>query len=212
MKRTEPVKPVPVLARIEYEDEGGHHSCDIVKDSVTIGRGGNRLPRGHPYSVLTRRLARARPNPPGPADRQLLRDRPQLARHHAERPSRAKGYDEVDGTKRENGAETPLPDSARIGLADTVFLEFGVGPLMAVLLWARLLFLRYSGAVLGLHAGRHSGPMRAGAMSGRWKRSACCESLAIPTRGCNVRSTRTASMSNCTRPGHGDRRRRRAGG
>ena len=37
-----------------------------------------------------------------------------------------KGYDEVDGTKRENGVETILPDSARIGLADTVFLQFGV--------------------------------------------------------------------------------------
>ena len=37
-----------------------------------------------------------------------------------------KGYDEVDGTRRENGAETGLPDSAKIGLADTVFLEFGV--------------------------------------------------------------------------------------
>ena len=35
-----------------------------------------------------------------------------------------RGYDEVDGTKRENGAETALPDEARIGLADTVFLEF----------------------------------------------------------------------------------------
>ena len=35
-----------------------------------------------------------------------------------------KGHDEVDGAKRENGAETPLPDSARIGLADTVVLEF----------------------------------------------------------------------------------------
>ena len=35
-----------------------------------------------------------------------------------------RGYDEVDGTKRENGVETALPDTARIGLADTVFLEF----------------------------------------------------------------------------------------
>jgi len=35
-----------------------------------------------------------------------------------------KGYDEVDGTKRENGSETLLPDIAKIGLADTVFLDF----------------------------------------------------------------------------------------
>ena len=35
-----------------------------------------------------------------------------------------RGFDESQGTKRENGAETALPDAARIGLADTVFLEF----------------------------------------------------------------------------------------
>jgi pSer/pThr/pTyr-binding forkhead associated (FHA) protein len=35
-----------------------------------------------------------------------------------------KGFEERDGTKRENGTETPLPDPARIGLADTVHLDF----------------------------------------------------------------------------------------
>jgi hypothetical protein len=35
-----------------------------------------------------------------------------------------RGYDEVNGSKRENGAETLLPDQARIGLADTVYLTF----------------------------------------------------------------------------------------
>ena len=37
-----------------------------------------------------------------------------------------RGYDEVDGSKRENGTETALPDTARIGFADLVFLDFGV--------------------------------------------------------------------------------------
>jgi hypothetical protein len=37
-----------------------------------------------------------------------------------------RGYDDVDGAKRENGAETVLPDTAAIGLADTVTLHFGV--------------------------------------------------------------------------------------
>jgi hypothetical protein len=36
------------------------------------------------------------------------------------------GYEVADGTKRENGIETPLPSGARIGLADTVFLQFDV--------------------------------------------------------------------------------------
>jgi pSer/pThr/pTyr-binding forkhead associated (FHA) protein len=35
-----------------------------------------------------------------------------------------RGYDDVEGTKRENGVETPLPDQARIGLAETVYLQF----------------------------------------------------------------------------------------
>ena len=34
------------------------------------------------------------------------------------------GFEIVDGSKRENGAETALPDRARIGLAETVFLNF----------------------------------------------------------------------------------------
>ena len=36
----------------------------------------------------------------------------------------AKGYDDADGAKRENGVETPLGDAARIGLAGMVYLDF----------------------------------------------------------------------------------------
>jgi len=35
-----------------------------------------------------------------------------------------RGHEEHDGAKRENGAETLLPDGARIGLADLIFLDF----------------------------------------------------------------------------------------
>ena len=35
-----------------------------------------------------------------------------------------KGFDEDEAGKRENGARTPLPPRAGIGLAETVFLEF----------------------------------------------------------------------------------------
>jgi len=37
-----------------------------------------------------------------------------------------RGYDDMDGSKRENGNETPLPDGAQIGLADTVFMDFQI--------------------------------------------------------------------------------------
>ena len=113
-----------LLARITYGDDSGHHSYDVVKDSLTIGRGGI----AHPVDVrvasspdVSREHARIRRDPQ--TGRFFLIDLSSLGttlngRHVP------KGYDEVDGAKRENGAETPLPDSARIGLADTVLLEF----------------------------------------------------------------------------------------
>jgi pSer/pThr/pTyr-binding forkhead associated (FHA) protein len=113
-----------LLARITYSDDSGHHSYDVVKDSLTIGRGGI----AHPVDVrvasspdVSREHARIRRDPA--TGRFFLIDLSSLGttlngRHVP------KGYDEVDGAKRENGAETPLPDSARIGLADTVLVEF----------------------------------------------------------------------------------------
>ena len=116
-----------VGARIEYDDESGHHSCDVVKDSLTIGRGGIAYPvdvRIASSPDVSREHARIRRDPA--TDRFFLIDLSSLGttlngRHIP------KGYDEVDGTKRENGVETALPDTARIGLADTVFLEFRKG-------------------------------------------------------------------------------------
>jgi hypothetical protein len=117
----------PVLARIEYDDESGHHGCDVIKDSLTIGRGGVAYPvdiRIASSPDVSREHARIRRDPT--TDRFFLIDLSSLGttlngRHIP------KGYDEVDGTKRENGSETALPDVAKIGLADTVFLEFRKG-------------------------------------------------------------------------------------
>jgi hypothetical protein len=115
-----------VLARIEYDDAAGHHSYDVLKDSVTIGRGGIAYPVDIPIASspdVSREHARLRREPA--TGRFFLIDLSSLGttlngRHVP------KGYDEVDGARRENGAETALPDSAKIGLADTVFLEFGL--------------------------------------------------------------------------------------
>lgn len=113
-----------VLGRIEYDDESGHHGHDVIKDSLTIGRGGVAYPvdiRIASSPDVSREHARIRRDPK--TDRFFLIDLSSLGttlngRHIP------KGYDEVEGTKRENGAETVLPDVAKIGLADTVFLEF----------------------------------------------------------------------------------------
>ena len=112
-----------ILARIEYDDDSGHHSYDVVKDSLTIGRGGIAYPvdiRIASSPDVSREHARIRRD--ANADRFFLIDLSSLGTtlngRHIPR-----GYDDVDGTKRENGVETALPDIGKIGLADTVFLE-----------------------------------------------------------------------------------------
>jgi hypothetical protein len=123
-----PSSPAPlVFGRIEYDDESGHHSHDVIKDSLTVGRGGIAYPvdiRIVSSPDVSREHARIRRDPNG--DRFFLIDLSSLGttlngRHVP------KGYDDIDGSKRENGLETPLPDVAKIGLADTVFLEFRKG-------------------------------------------------------------------------------------
>jgi hypothetical protein len=119
----EPSSAPRSVARIVYDDDAGHHLYD-VNNSVTIGRGGVAYPVDIKIvsSVdVSREHARIRRDPQ--TGFFFLIDLSTLGttlngRHVP------KGYDEVDGTKRENGAETRLPDQARIGLADTVYLHF----------------------------------------------------------------------------------------
>jgi hypothetical protein len=114
----------PVFARVIYDDTSGQHSHDVVKDSVTIGRGGIAYPvdiRIVSSVDVSREHARIRRDPQ--TGRFHLIDLSSLGTtlngRHVPR-----GYEEHDGAKRENGVETPLPDTARIGLADMVFLDF----------------------------------------------------------------------------------------
>src|SRR5262249_3758302 len=120
MSSRSPSSSTTVQGRIEYEDDSGRHFYEVTKDSFTIGRGGIAYPvdiRIASSPDVSREHARIRRDPA--TDRFFLIDLSTLGttlngRHVP------KGYDEVDGTKRENGSETPLPDVARIGLADTV--------------------------------------------------------------------------------------------
>jgi hypothetical protein len=114
----------PPLGQLEYDDESGHHFYDLAQDCVTIGRGG----AGYPVDIriassadVSREHARIRRDVASAGF--FLIDLSTLGttlngRHVP------KGFDEVNGTKRENGSETPLPDVATIGLAGTVFLDF----------------------------------------------------------------------------------------
>jgi pSer/pThr/pTyr-binding forkhead associated (FHA) protein len=113
-----------VRATIVYEDDRGRHSYDVVKESLTVGRGGIAYPvdvRIASSPDVSREHARIRRD--AASGRFFLIDLSSLGTtlngRHVPR-----GYDEVEGSKRENGAETLVPDEARIGLADTVFLDF----------------------------------------------------------------------------------------
>lgn len=127
--------PVPprALARLVYEDKAGRHTCDVTRDSVLIGRGSATAPvdvRIESSVDVSREHARIRRDPA--TGQFFLIDLSTLGTtlngRHIPR-----GYDEVDGVRKERGVETPLPNGARIGLADTVFLEFTLvdGPVTA---------------------------------------------------------------------------------
>jgi len=116
--------PKAAYARLQYEDKTGPHTFEIVRDSITIGRGGiaYRADVKIEASVdVSREHARIRRDPATGGF--FLIDLSTLGTTvNGGRVPR--GYDEVDGSKRENGSEAPLPDGARIGLADIVFLQF----------------------------------------------------------------------------------------
>jgi FHA domain len=124
VNRALPATAPAVFGRIVYDDTSGRQSHDVVKDSVTIGRGGVAYPvdiRIVSSVDVSREHARIRRDPQ--TGRFYLIDLSSLGTtlngRHVPR-----GYEEHEGAKRENGVETPLPDTARIGLADIVFLDF----------------------------------------------------------------------------------------
>jgi hypothetical protein len=122
--RSSPSSPSRLLGRLEYDDDSGHHFYDVTTDCFTIGRGGI----AHPVDIrivssteVSREHARVRRDTA--SDRFFLIDLSTLGttlngRHVP------KGFDDIDGTKQENGSETALPDVATIGLAGTIFLDF----------------------------------------------------------------------------------------
>ena len=112
-------------ARLTYSDESGAQAFDIVTDLVSIGRGGAAFRvdlRIVSSEDVSREHLRIRRDPSGSffvSDLSMLGTTLNGQRL-------PKGYAEVDGERRPNGVETPLPAGSRIGLADTVYLDFDV--------------------------------------------------------------------------------------
>ena len=125
IRTSEPSAAAPV-ARLTYDDDTGHHTFDLSRDSITIGRGGLSYHVDVKISSSTdvsREHARIRRDPQ--SGQFFLIDLSSLGTtlngRHVPR-----GFSDTDSNKRENGVETPLGDQARIGLADTVYLVFSV--------------------------------------------------------------------------------------
>ena len=120
--------PSRVHAWLRYDDHGGPHTFEIGRDSIVIGRGGiaYRADVRIEASVdVSREHARIRRDPG--SGRFFIIDLSTLGTTlNGQRLPR--GYEDSDGTKRENGVETVLPPGSRIGLADTVFLQFDTSP------------------------------------------------------------------------------------
>src|SRR3954471_3358517 len=113
-----------VHARLRYDDNAGPHTFDMTRDSITIGRGGIAYHADVKIDAsvdVSREHARIRRDPA--SGRFFLIDLSSLGTT-VNGTLVARGYDEADGSKKENGAETPLPDGARIGLADVGFVQF----------------------------------------------------------------------------------------
>jgi len=118
--------PAPAYARLRYQDNSGAHVFDITRDSITIGRGGIAYRadvRIDASTDVSREHARIRRDARSGAF--FIVDLSTLGTTVDGRPL-PRGYDESAGAKRENGVETALAAGARIGLADTVYLEFDV--------------------------------------------------------------------------------------
>jgi hypothetical protein len=121
-----PTEALRAVAKLVYDDNTGPHSYDVVKDSLTIGRGGIACPvdvRIVSSVDVSREHVRIRRETS--TGQFFLTDLSSLGTtldgRHVPR-----GYDEADGARRENGRETPVPDGARIGLAEMVYLHFRI--------------------------------------------------------------------------------------
>jgi hypothetical protein len=113
----------PPIARLSYSDDSGPHVFDMVADVITVGRGGAAFRVDvliASSADVSREHVRIRCDASGTY---YVSDLSMLGTTVNGKPL-PKGYDEVNGERKSNGVETPLLDASRIGLADTVYLEF----------------------------------------------------------------------------------------
>jgi len=114
----------PAFATIEYEDNGGRKTYRMTKDEIVAGRGGRDYWTDLKFDTLpdvSREHFRLRRDPA--SGKFFLKDLSRLGTtiNGQKAPS---SVEFVDGEKRDSNLEAPVPEQARIGLADVLFLEF----------------------------------------------------------------------------------------
>jgi hypothetical protein len=117
-------REMEAYATIEYEDQAGRQTYRMAKNQIVIGRGGRdywtdlkltTLPDVSREHVRLRRDAQS--------GEFFIKDLSRLGTSvNGERIPTSVEY--VDGEKRDKNVEVKLPATARIGLADVVFLNF----------------------------------------------------------------------------------------
>ncbi len=120
----QPASDENAYAVIEYQDNGGRRTFRMTKDQIVIGRGGqdywtdlklDTLPDVSREHIRLRRDAAT--------GKFYLKDLSRLGTTINGEPAPS-SVEFVNGDKHDRNVETPLPDTARIGLAGVVFLDF----------------------------------------------------------------------------------------
>jgi FHA domain len=111
-------------AVIEYQDNGGHRTYHMTKDQIMVGRGGQDYWTDLKLDTVpdvSREHFRLRRDPA--TGKFYLKDLSRLGTTINGQPAPS-SIELTGGEKRDRNAEVPVPDTARIGLAGVVFLDF----------------------------------------------------------------------------------------
>lgn len=113
------------VARLSYQDDSGQHRYEMAGDAITIGRGGAALRvdvRIDSSADVSREHLSIRKDLSG---RFFVSDLSMLGTT-VNGKRLPKSYDEVDGVRKPNGVESELTHGSRLGLADTIYIDFEV--------------------------------------------------------------------------------------
>jgi hypothetical protein len=119
-----PASDEGAYAVIEYQDNGGRRTYRMTKDQIVVGRGGRDYWTDVKLDTLpdvSREHFRLRRDPA--TGKFYLKDLSRLGTTINGQPAPS-SVDFAEGDKRDRNVEAPVPDTARIGLAGVLFLDF----------------------------------------------------------------------------------------